>query len=242
MTEPPARLDDLIEYVKSQHPEGDALQHLSEAVLTSERLGELADHLIGHFVDQARKAGASWTDIGQSMGVSKQAAQKRFVPKMSESEQAGEYDAGTFGRFTLRARAVTVAAQTEARRARHDYIAGEHIVLGLLTQPEGLGAKAITALGVPLDAVRDAVVAAYGPAVDDVPEHIPFTPESKKVLELTLREALRLGHNYIGTEHILLGVLSKEDGLGARVLTELGITKELAEGWLIPAINEAAGG
>jgi hypothetical protein len=240
MTEPPARLDDLIEYVKSQHPDGNPLQHLSDAVLTSERLGELADHLIGHFVDQARKAGASWTEIGQSMGVSKQAAQKRFVPKTSEL--IGEFDAGTFGRFTLRARAVTVAAQTEARKASHDYIGTEHILLGLLTQPEGLGAKAITALGVPLDAVREAVVAAYGPAVDDVPEHIPFTPDSKKVLELTLRDALRLGHNYIGTEHILLGVLSKEDGLGARVLTDLGITKELAEGWLIPAINEAAGG
>ena len=90
MTEPPARLDDLIEYVKSQHPDGDPLQHFSDAVLTSDRLGELADHLIGHFVDQARKAGASWTEIGQSMGVSKQAAQKRFVPK--KSEEAGEFD------------------------------------------------------------------------------------------------------------------------------------------------------
>jgi hypothetical protein len=236
MTEPPARLDDLIDYVKSQHPDGDPLQHLSDAVLTSDRLGELADHLIGHFVDQARKAGASWTEIGLSMGVSKQAAQKRFVPK--KSEQPGEFDTGTFGRFTSRARAATVGAQTEARKSRHNYIGSEHIVLGLLSQPESLGAKAITALGVPLDAVRDAVVAAYGPAVDDVPEHIPFTPDSKKVLELTLREALRLGHNYIGTEHILLGVLSKEDGLGARVLTELGITKERAEGWIIPALAE----
>jgi hypothetical protein len=238
MDEFPARLDELIDYVKSRHPEGDALQHLSDAVLTSERLGELADHLIGHFVDQARRAGASWTEIGQSMGVSKQAAQKRFVPK--KSEEGEMLDAGMFGRFTPRARAVTVGAMEEARKARHDHIAGEHIVLGLLHDPDGLGAPAIAALGVPLDAVRDAVAAALGPAADEVPAHIPFTPEAKKILELTFRDALRLGHNYVGTEHILLGVLSQENGLGARVLTELGITKERAEGWLVPVLAKMA--
>src|SRR4051812_24813265 len=98
MDQLPARLDDLIDYVKSRRPDGNALEHLTAAVLASERLGELADHLIGHFVDQARRAGASWTEIGQSMGVSKQAAQKRFVPK--HPEQAGALDSGVFGRFT----------------------------------------------------------------------------------------------------------------------------------------------
>jgi hypothetical protein len=239
MDEFPARFDELIDYIKSRHPEGDPLRHLSEAVLASERLGELADHLIGHFVDQARRAGASWTEIGQSMGVSKQAAQKRFVPR--KSEQGEELDAGVFGRFTPRARAVTVGAMEEARKAHHDHIAGGHIVLGLLHDPEGLGAQAITALGVPLDAARDAVAAALGPAADEVPTHIPFTPESKKILELTFRDALRLGHNYIGTEHILLGVLSQEGGLGARVLTDLGITKERVEGWLLPVLAKISG-
>src|ERR671930_639561 len=100
MTQSPVRLDDLIEHVRSRHPDGGALEHLSEAVLLSEHLDDLADHLIGHFVDQARKTGASWTEIGESMGVSKQAAQKRFVPK--RSEQAGELETGLFGRFTTR--------------------------------------------------------------------------------------------------------------------------------------------
>src|SRR5215475_8689040 len=236
MDEFPARLDDLINYVKSQHPDGDALQHLTDAVLASDWLGELADHLIGHFVDHARKSGASWTEIGQSMGVSKQAAQKRFVPK--KSEQSGELDAGVFGRFTDRARSVTVAAQKEARQAGHNYIASEHILLGLLHEPEGMGAKAITALGVPLKGVRKAIVAGLGPAsVNAIGEHIPFTPESKKVLELAIRDALRLGHDYVGTEHILLGVLSVEDGLGARVLNDRGITKERAEGWLVSVLH-----
>src|ERR687887_1524488 len=119
MAQLPPRLDDLIDYVKSQHPDGTVLQHLSVAVLTSEQLGELADHLIGHFVDQARRAGASWTEIGQSMGVTKQAAQKRFVPK--QPEQAGALDTGVFGRFSPRARRATVTAQEEARKAKHNY-------------------------------------------------------------------------------------------------------------------------
>jgi hypothetical protein len=235
----PARLDDLIDYVKTRHPDGTPLEHLTNAVLAGEQLGELADHLIGHFVDQARRTGASWTEIGQSMGVSKQAAQKRFVPK--RPEQAGALDSGVFGRFTTRARKVTVGAQEEARRARHNYIASEHILLGLLDEPEGLGAKAIEGLGFSLDAVRTAVVAALGPAgEDEVSGHIPFTPVSKKVLELTIRDALRLGHNYVGTEHILLGVLGVEDGIGARVLTELGITKAGAEEWLVPVLARMA--
>jgi hypothetical protein len=241
MDQLPARLDDLIDYVKTRDPGGSPLAHLSAAVLAAEQLGELADHLIGHFVDQARRAGASWTEIGQSMGVSKQAAQKRFVPKgLVEPDARG---AGSlFSRFTTRARGATAGAQEEARRARHDHVASEHIVLGLLREPDGLAAKAIEGLGVALDDVRAAVVTAMGPAEgDEVTGHIPFAPEAKKVLELSVRDALRLGHNYVGTEHILLGVLGLDDGLGARVLGGLGITKAAAEEWLIPVLTEMAG-
>ena len=215
MDELPARLDDLINYVKSRHPDGNPLQHLSAAMLASERLGELADHLIGHFVDQARRAGASWTEIGQSMGVSKQAAQKRFVPRKSED-----------GSLLERQRVAIARAVVGERR--------------LLHEPDGLAAQAITALGVSLDAVRDAVTAVLGPAAEEVPAHIPFTPGAKKVLELTVRDALRLGHNYVGTEHILLGVLSDEESRGARALTGLGITKERAEGRLVSLLAERA--
>src|SRR3954463_16379813 len=99
----PVRLDDLIEAIKKAH--SDALEQLSGAVIVADHIGELADHLIGHFVDQARRSGASWTDIGRSMGVSKQAAQKRFVPK-TPSEPSGMDPGGGFGRFTDRARNV----------------------------------------------------------------------------------------------------------------------------------------
>ena len=143
------RLDDLITLVKTRHPDGDALERLGDAVAVGEHLGEVADHLIGHFVDQARRAGASWTDIGRHMGVTKQAVQKRFVPR---AEGAGARD---FARFTDKARRAVVEAQAAARRTRQEQIAPEHLVLGLLTEPTALAATTLTALGVDLDALRD---------------------------------------------------------------------------------------
>ncbi|MFS4093412.1 Clp protease N-terminal domain-containing protein [Streptomyces sp. AF1A] len=214
------RLDDLIEAIKKVHTE--PLEQLQDAVLAADHLGDVADHLIGHFVDQARRSGASWTEIGKSMGVTRQAAQKRFVPK----ESAG-LDAGDFSRYTPRARNVVMAAHNEAVAARNPEGRPEHLVLGLLAEPEGLAAKAITAQGVLLDAVRQAATAALPPAADEVPDLIPYGPEAKKALELTFREALRLGHNYIGTEHILLALLEHENGKG--VLSHLGITKAATE-------------
>jgi Clp amino terminal domain, pathogenicity island component len=233
------RLDDLIDLVNRMHPDGDALQHLTDAVSLADRLGELADHLIGHFVDQARKAGATWTDIGQSMGVSKQAAQKRFVPKSPKSADATELlDAGPFSRFTDRARRVVVASQEEARAAGHDYIGTEHLVLGLLSEPEALAGRALAEQGITPEQVRAAMTVVLGPATDNVPQYIPYTPRAKKVLELTVREALRLGHNYVGTEHLLLGVLAEMEGVGAKILVGLGFAKDKAEEWMLAQIPE----
>jgi hypothetical protein len=219
------RLDDLIEAIKKVH--ADPLEQLTDAVLAGDHLGDVADHLIGHFVDQARRSGASWTDIGRSMGVTKQAAQKRFVPK--DPGQVPDLDASQgFTRFTTRARNVVVAAQNEARAAGHDQIRPEHLVLGLLSEPDGVGAAAIVAQGVSLDSVREAVTAALPPPAAEVPAVIPFDAQARKALELTFREALRMGHNYIGTEHILLALLELEDGAG--LLTGLGIDKAGASG------------
>jgi Clp amino terminal domain, pathogenicity island component len=215
------RLDDLIEAIKKVH--ASPLEQLTDAVLAADHLGDVADHLIGHFVDQARRSGASWTDIGRSMGVTKQAAQKRFVPK--DPAQVPDLDASQgFTRFTLRARNAVMAAQNEARATGHGEIGPEHLVLGLLSEPDGLAAKAIVAQGVPLDAVRQAVTAALPPPAAEVPALIPFGQQARKALELTFREALRMGHDYIGTEHILLALLELEDGGG--VLTGLGIGKD----------------
>ncbi|MET8081181.1 Clp protease N-terminal domain-containing protein [Streptomyces sp. NPDC005303] len=216
------RLDDLITAIKKVHVE--PLDQLQDAVIAADHLGEVADHLIGHFVDQARRSGASWTDIGRSMGVTRQAAQKRFVPKESADLNA---DQG-FSRYTPRARNVVMAAHNAAITARNPEGRPEHLALGLLAEPEGLAAKALVAQGVTLDAVRQAATDALPPAAEEVPELIPYGSDAKKVLELTFREALRLGHNYIGTEHILLALLEFEHGTG--VLAGLGIEKGPVEG------------
>jgi hypothetical protein len=230
------RLDDLIEGIKKARPDN-VLEQLSDAVVTAGHLGEVADHLIGHFVDQARRSGASWTDIGASMGVTKQAAQKRFVPKGPGDPAAMDPSAG-FAKFTARARQVVVVSQEAARTSGHPQIAVGHLVLGLLSQPEGLGARAITAQGIELDAVRSAAEAAIAeqPAdPDNLPALIPFGPEAKKVLELTFREALRLGHNYVGTEHALLALLEQENGSG--ILSDAGVDKAVAEADLVELLS-----
>ena len=126
-----------------------------------------------------------------------------------------------FERFTDRARRVIVLAQDEARLLNHNYIGTEHILLGLIHESEGVGAKALEAMGVTLDAVREQVREIIGEGSQAPSGHIPFTPRAKKVLELSLREALQLGHNYIGTEHILLGLLREGEGTAVKVLSRL---------------------
>ena len=171
MTEPlpianPVRLGDLIEAVAKVH--SDPLDQLADAVLTAEHLGDVADHLVGHFVDQARKAGTSWAEIGMSLGVTKQAAQKRFVPKNPADPSALDPSEG-FNRFTPRARNVVIAAQNETAAVKNDAITPAHLVLGLLAEPDAIAGRAIVAQGVALETVRRRVTATLPPAADRVP-------------------------------------------------------------------------
>lgn len=230
----PFRLDDLIAAIKKAHSE--PLDQLSNAVLLADHIGELADHLIGHFVDQARRSGASWTEIGRSLGVTKQAAQKRFVPK---GEVVDLDPSQGFNRFTPRARNVVMAAQEEARAAGNSEIGPAHLALGLLTEPEALAAQAITSQGVTLAEARSALAAALPAASGgEVPQLIPFDADGKKALQLTFREALRLGHNYVGTEHMLLALLEFENGSGP--LSTLGISKEATERFTVETLEALA--
>jgi hypothetical protein len=209
-------LDELISQVKARHPEGTALDHLAEATSIADHLGELADHLVGHFVDQARRAGASWTMIGQSMGV------------------AGD---SSMERFTDRAKVVVLKTQNEARGRGHLEVTSLHLLLGLLSEWDGLAGQAIEAAGVTRDAVARESTAALPPNAEPVP-HVPFSAGLKKVYELTVREALRLGHNYVGTEHLLLGLREAQDEPGARILTNLGVSKDAVEAWTLNALEE----
>ncbi|CAN5845729.1 Clp protease N-terminal domain-containing protein [soil metagenome] len=216
----PVSLDTLIQAIKAVHT--DALDQLTDAMLAAEHLDEVADHLIGHFVDQARRSGASWTDIGKCMGVTKQAAQKRFVPKADTIPM--DPNEG-FARFTPRARSAVLAAQTAAQHARNQEITPGHLIHGLLDDPGSLSLALLAAQHLTPEQVRAAV--ALPPPDGEPLELVPFNGPAKKVLELTFREALRLGHNYIGTEHLLLALLESEDDAGP--LHRLGVDKAKAE-------------
>jgi ATP-dependent Clp protease ATP-binding subunit ClpC len=131
-----------------------------------------------------------------------------------------------FERFTSQAKSVVVLAQEESRLLSHSYIGSEHLLLGLLAEREGVAARALESLGVTLDAAREQVREMIGPGKASPSGHIPFTPRAKKILELSLREALSLGSEVIGTEHLLLGLIAEGDGVGAQVLERLGAHNE----------------
>ncbi len=147
-----------------------------------------------------------------------------------------------FERFTDRARRVVVLAQEESRLLNHNYIGTEHILLGLVHEGEGVGAKALEELGISLNRARERVLEIIGHGGSAPSGHIPFTPRAKKVLELSLREALQLGHNYIGTEHILLGLIREGEGVGAQVLTKMGADLSTVRTKVIQLLSGYSGG
>lgn len=147
-----------------------------------------------------------------------------------------------FERFTDRARRVVVLAQEEARNLNHNYIGTEHILLGLIHEGEGVAAQALEAMGISLESVREQVEEIIGQGTEAPSGHIPFTPRAKKVLEYSLHEALQLGHNYIGTEHILLGLIREGDGVAAQVLTNLGADLPSVRQQVIQLLNGYQGG
>jgi dihydroneopterin aldolase len=146
-----------------------------------------------------------------------------------------------FERFTERARKVMVLAQEEAGRFGHNYIGTEHLLLGLAREEDGVATRALTSLGVSLDEVREQVESVVGFGEGGNRSQVPFTPRSKKVLELALRESMQLGHNYIGTEHILLGLVRESEGVAARVLSNLGVDPDEVRRQVLQMLGEEPG-
>jgi hypothetical protein len=225
MTTSPISLDDLIAHVKMLSPGGVPLDNLSDAVSVGADLDEKSDALIGHFVDQARRAGASWSQIGAHMGVSKQAAQKRFVSFWENAE---------FSRFTQRSRNVLAAAGRIAAGAGAEAIDAVHLAAGLPSEPDGLAARIIHAAGLTDEQVFAALHleppgganGAGDPSVEEL-RQLRFTEAGRAAIRGAVKEALRLGHNYIGTEHLLLGILLAQ-GEAGQLLIGLGLTVGLA--------------
>jgi Clp amino terminal domain, pathogenicity island component len=210
----------------------DPLARLEAASAANEELAVVSDALLTHFVGAARGAGASWTEIGQALGVTKQGAQQRFAYRtrmIGELIRRGSARTAValplLARFTPRARRSIGAAADEARRLNHDHVGTEHLLLGLLSEPDGLAVKALVACGHPATELRAAVEAKAHPGTEPVARQGPFAPDARRALHRTMREALKLGHNYIGTEHILLGLM-KEEGPAAETLRGHGLTHD----------------
>jgi hypothetical protein len=213
MDEFPISLDNLIGFVRAIHPEGDVLDSLSDAIRVSGRIEDQADALIGYFVDQARRAGASWSQIGESMGVSKQAAQQRFVGRPADIVTGG---AGRlFERFAPRARnALRVSRQLAADDEQAAETEPRHIVGGLLSEPEGVAARAVGVLGVTHETVFAAlrlppIVALESTSTAEEARSPEFGTDAKKLIAHSLDIALHYGHNYIGTEHLILSAAAE---------------------------------
>jgi hypothetical protein len=218
----------LIDQIEHDLPDADPVTLVGEARNRARTLGELGDKLIDHFIQSARRAGASWSQIGDAMGVSKQAAQQRG---------GGGGPAGRFARFTERARKVVADAQRLAHEQRHPAVEPEHVLIAVLEETGCLAAKIVEAHGGDPAALAEQVRAALPPAGGgEAVEHVPFSPASKKLLEETAQSAVDLVNNYIGTEHILLGVLRLPDTAAARVLIEAGIDHARARDMVAAAL------
>ncbi|MEE4022168.1 Clp protease N-terminal domain-containing protein [Gordonia sp. PKS22-38] len=233
------RLDDLIAGIRATHD--DPLEQLTAAMVAADHLGEVADHLIGHFVDQARRSGASWTEIGAGMGVSKQAAQKRFTPRTPTAPETSMSEVSNpFSRFTPRARNVIAEAHNLAVADRSDTVTPEHLARALVVAPESVADVTLRAQGVSLADLAEACRPgeAMQPTTDsdgadtngtETPEEktiVPYDDRARAVLETTVEVAIELGHNFVGTEHILLALFT--DPPIADTLSTLGVEADAA--------------
>lgn len=217
---PTPSLQELIDTVHQDAPSDDTLDQLATASRTVAALAEVGDDVLGYFVDHARRAGHSWTEISTALGVTKQAVHKRFVATTRAPD---------LYRLTDRARAVLVAATEVARGFGHPYVGTEHLLLGLFAEPDSIAAKVLTDGGVTREAVEEALLRRT-PRRAETPEgSLPYTRRTATVVEGTQAEALRLGHDYIGTEHLLLSLYTEGRGLAVMILGELGLDRDTAQ-------------
>jgi hypothetical protein len=213
---PAPSLEQLIHEVERDAPDAEPLSRLRTAATMLEVITSTTDAVLGYFVDQARRSGHSWAEIGASLGVTKQAAQQR---QLSRTTTLGVGPA-TFERFTVKARNVVSAAKSVADDLGHNFIGTEHLLLALYTEPDSIGAQVLVEIGLPQKAAQSAVLQLI-PRGTDAIDFAPFTPRAMSMFSTALGVALELGHNYIGTEHLLLA-LAKSDGVAARVLSDAG--------------------
>ncbi len=236
MAQLPVTLEDLIEAAAGAASSDEPLDQLAAAAVIGAEVSAVRDRLLGHFVDRARAAGSSWSQVGTALGVTKQAAQQRFVGKpgrvITLQQPRG------LERFTERARRAVATAGEEALRLEHSWVGTEHLLLGLFCDSESVAAKVLAALGVEAEAVQDRVLEILGPCDARARSDLAFTPRAKKVLELALREALKLGHNYVGTEHLLLAVSAEDEGVASKALRAEGADHQTVHAEAVRALSQ----
>jgi hypothetical protein len=225
---PPPTLQELIDSVVSDAPGHEPLEELATAAATVATLDETTDALLSHFVDRARRNGHSWSDISAALGVSKQAAHKRFSPPAPALE-----------RFTPRARRVLEHAEVTARALGHPAIESEHLLLGLFEEPEGIAARVLTELGASRATVERELLARVqrGAAIG---HQVPLSARAAGVVGAAVGQALELGHNYVGTEHLALAVYSDSEGIGAQILTQLGVERAQVRAKVVEILSKLA--
>jgi len=217
---PAPNLQELIEIVLADAESDDPLRQLGQAAQTAGSLEDVTDALLGHFVDRARRSGHSWSEISAVIRVTKQAAHKRFWSAPP-----------TFERFTPRARGVVADAAVQARSLRHRSVGSEDLLLALFEPAEAIAAQVLSEAGIERSAVIERIRIAEGDGTPPTTEPLtppseetPFSPAAIDVLRRTLQEALQLGHNYIGTEHLLLGLFNDDNDGASAILDGLGMS------------------
>ena len=221
-------LQDFIVRVEGESDDGRPLSRLQTASSVAHHLEEIGDAGLGYFVDQARHAGHSWSEIGEALGVSKQAAQQKQSLRLSLGPNAP-----TFERLTPRARHVVEAAEDVARALGHHEIGTSHLLLALYKEPQGIAARILTESGLTAKKAETAVLRHVDKGEGAPDGKLGHTPRATAAHTAALAAAVGLGHNYIGTEHLLLG-LSSGDGVAARILQEHGLTETA----LVPKVRE----
>jgi ATP-dependent Clp protease ATP-binding subunit ClpA len=233
---PPPRLQDLIDTVRQDTSDDSAIAQLVTAASTVAQLEDTSDALLGHFVDRCRREGRSWSEISAALGVTKQAVHKRFSAAIADQIIAA-IPAPTFERFTIRARKALKAASQAAQAAGQAPVSSVYILVGLFAEPEGLAARALQAMGVSEDDVTAAIQASAAAAAqaggtagsaDGAEDARTFTPDGQRALRDALAAALELAHNYIGTEHLLLGLYGDPGSAAAGILARAGATEDHA--------------
>jgi hypothetical protein len=230
---PPPSLQELIAVIRQDSPTDDPLDLLATASTTVTDLSTVGDSVLDHFVAGARRDGRSWAEISSVLGVSKQAAHKRFSPSIQLSPS------GNFERMTPRARKTVEAAVEIARGLGHHYVGTEHVLLGQFAEPEAVAARVLATHGLTSANVTEKLLAITpngAPISDD--SQPPFTPRAKQLLSGAVAEALKLGHNYIGTEHILLALFHDGESLAAKIIDELGLTAVQARQGVVAVLSE----